>query len=272
MSAHPFSIGELDCVVLQEGGSFIDRDSVAALFPDVARADIEAALGDGEPSGSLNLLLIHSGGGRILVDVGFGEAGPPGMGGALRGLDELGIAPGDIDIIFITHFHADHIAGLCDKAGAPVYANARYITTQAEWEAWMTTWEASSAAEDQALLAQFRSLEDHFTLVSPGDEIAPGVSVVDLAGHTPGQAGLLLESAGQRLLLMVDLLLQAFQFTHLDWHLVFDMDGAAAAETRKRVLAECADEQLLTLFYHLGFPGLGTIARDGEGFAFTPVG
>lgn len=271
MSVHQFSIGELEGAVLQEGSAFMDRANVIARYPNADPADVDAALGDDEPSGSLNLLLINSGGTRILVDVGFGEAGPPGMGGVLRGLGKLGLAPGDIDIIFLTHFHGDHIAGLCDESGAPVYSEAHYITTQAEWDEWTARWAASSAAADQALLERFRALQDRFTFVSAGNEIAPGVTVVDLAGHTQGHAGLLLESQGERLLHVVDLLHQAFQLVHLDWHFGFDSDGAAAVETRRRVLQECADSQILTLFYHLDFPGLGTVARAGTGYAFTPV-
>ena len=271
MSVHQFSIGELECAVLQEGSAFMDRASVIARYPNADPADVDAALGDGEPSGSLNLLLINSGGTRILADVGFGESGPPGMGGVLRGLGRLGLAPGDIDIIFLTHFHGDHIAGLCDESGAPVYPNARYITTQAEWDEWTARWAASGAAADQALLERFRALKDHFTFVSAGDEIAPGVTVVDLAGHTQGHAGLLLESQGERLLHVVDLLHQAFQLVHLDWHFGFDSDGAVAVETRRRVLQECAEGQILTLFYHLDFPGLGTVAQVGTGYAFTPI-
>lgn len=271
MSVHQFSIGELECAVLQEGSAFMDRADVIARYPNADPADVDAALGDDEPSGSLNLLLINSGGTRILADVGFGEAGPPGMGGVLRGLGKLGLAPGDIDIIFLTHFHGDHIAGLCDESGAPVYSEARYITTQAEWNEWTARWATSSAAEDQALLERFRALQDRFTFASAGDEIAPGVTVVDLAGHTQGHAGLLLESQGERLLHVVDLLHQAFQLAHLDWHFGFDSDGAAAGETRRRVLQECADSQILTLFYHLDFPGLGTVARAGTGYVFTPI-
>ena len=271
MSVHLFSTGELECAVLQEGSAFMDRANVIARYPNADPAAVDAALGDDEPSGSLNLLLINSGGTRILADVGFGEAGPPGMGGVLRGLGKLGLAPGDIDIIFLTHFHSDHIAGLCDEAGAPVYTEARYITLQAEWDEWMGRWAASSAAADQALLEKFRSLQDRFTFVSAGDEIAPGVTVVDLAGHTQGHAGLLLESQGERLLHVVDLLHQAFQLQHLDWHFGFDSDGAAAVDTRRRVLQECAERQILTLFYHLDFPGLGTVARAGTGYAFNPI-
>ena len=271
MTVHQFSIGELDCAVLQDGSSFMDRGTVAALYPNASRAEVEAALGDSQPSGSLNLLLINSGGKRILADVGFGESGPPGMGGALRGLGELGLAPDDIDIIFITHFHGDHVAGLVVEEGRLEFSNARFMTTAAEWDEWMGRWAASDSPQDRKNLELFSSLQDRFTFVSAGEEIAPGVSVVDLAGHTQGQAGLLLESAGERLLQVVDLLHQAFQLQHLDWHFGFDSDGAAAVETRRRVLADCAESQILTLFYHLDFPGLGTITRDGAGYAFTPT-
>ena len=227
-----------------------------------------AALGDGEPSGCLNLLYLNSGGQRILADVGFG-ASVPGMGGALKGLAQLGISSADIDIIFLTHFHGDHIAGLCDDAGSPVYANARYICMQAEWDEWMGRW---AAAGDEWNLNRFDGLRERFSFVDDGDEIAPGVQVVALPGHTNGHAGLLLESRGERLLHVVDLLHQAFQLQHTDWHFGFDSDGAAAADTRVKTLNRCVDEGLLTLFYHLEFPGLGKLARAGDAFAFQPIG
>ena len=271
MSVLQLQIGDIACAVLQEGSAFMDRATLAERYPNATPAEVEAALGEGEPSGSLNLLLVNSGGERILADVGFGDSGLPGMGGTLRGLAQMGLSPADIDCIFITHFHGDHIAGLCHADGTPVYANARYITLQAEWDEWMGRWSASDAPLDHLLQERFRGLQHRFTFINAGDEIAPGVTAVDLAGHTLGHAGLLVESKGQRLLHVVDLLHQAFQLRHLDWHFGFDSDGAMAVDTRKRVLAQCADEGILTLFYHLEFPGLGTVTRDGEGYAFEPA-
>ncbi len=267
MSVYELNIGEIACALLQEGAAFMDRDSVIARYPNADPADVAAALGDGEPAGSLNLPLITSGGLRILVDVGFGEA-VPGMGGVLRGLDQLGIAPGDIDLIYLTHFHGDHIAGLCDSSGAPVYANACYLCLQAEWEEWMARWDK---AGDEVNLARFHGLSERFSFVEDGDEIAPGVQVVALPGHTYGHSGLLLESRGERLLHVVDLLHQPFQLEHLDWHFGFDSDGAMAVETRKRTLERCVKEDLLTFFYHLDFPGLGKLRRAGQGYAFEPI-
>ena len=42
-------------------------------------------------------------------------------------LHELGIGPGDIRHVIISHFHADHIAGLRD------FANARFIALEADY-------------------------------------------------------------------------------------------------------------------------------------------
>lgn len=267
MSVYEIKIGDIECAVLQEGAAFMDRDSVIARYPNADPAEVAAALGDEDPAGSLNLPFISSGGSRILVDVGFG-AGVPGMGGVLRGLSSLGMSPGDIDIIYLTHFHADHIAGLFDSDGAPVYANARYLCMRAEWDEWMGRWAADG---DQYNLQRFNSLSQRFSFLADGDEIAPGVTVVALPGHTQGHSGLLLESGGQRLLHVVDLLHQPFQLERLDWHFGFDSDGASAVKTRRQTLERCVDEDLLTLFYHLDFPGLGKLKRAGDAYAFVPL-
>lgn len=272
MSIHQLTIGDIACAVLQEGAAFMDRDSVIARYPNVDPADVAAALGDSEPSGSLNLLAINSGGTRILADVGFGEFGPAGMGGTLRGLAGLGLSPNDIDIVFLTHFHGDHIAGFFTPDGAPVYANAVFVTMQAEWDEWMGRWAASSAEADQQNLTRFKALQDRFKFVTAGDEIAPGVTVVDLKGHTNGHAGLLIESKGERLLHVVDLLHQHFQFANINWHFSFDTDSELAVQTRRRVLQQCVDEEILTLFYHLEFPGLGKVALEDGTFVWNPAG
>ncbi len=272
MSVHQLKVGDIECAVLQEGAAFMDRDSVIARYPNADPAEVAAALGEAQPSGSLKLLTINSGGTRILADVGFGQAGPPGMGGALRGLETLGLSASDIDIVYLTHFHADHIIGLANADGSLAYPEARYVTTQAEWDEWTARWKAFSSAADQGNLERFTSLQDRFSFVSPGDEVAPGVTVVNLEGHTRGHSGLLVESQGERLLHVVDLLHQPFQFSHVGWHFGFDTDGALAVTTRKRVLQQCVDERLLTLFYHLEFPGLGHVTRKGADYVWNPIG
>ena len=274
MTAHLLKIGDIECAVLHEGESDLIAANLSQRYPGVSPAQIDAALAGQKPAGSLNLPYIKSGGMQIIADVGFGEAGRPSAGGTLTALSSLGITPADINIVYLTHFHGDHIAGFFNPDGAPVYPNALYVTTQAEWDEWMGRWSTSESEVDRQNLSRFGALHDCFGFVADGDEIAPGVSVVDLAGHTLGHSGLLIESAGDRLLHVVDILHQPFQFAHTDWHFSFDSDPERAVETRRRTLRRCADEEILTLFYHMPFPGLGRVSVDcdTDAFSFQPVG
>ena len=271
MNARQLKIGDIECAVLHEGETDLIANNLAQRYPGVSQAQIDAALAGQKPAGSLNLPYINSGGARVIADVGFGEAGRPSAGGTAAALQTLGCSPADIDIVYITHFHGDHIAGFFNPDGAPAYPSARYLTTQAEWEEWMGRWAGSSAAADQQNLSRFSALRDRFHFVSAGDEIAPGVSVVDLAGHTQGHSGLLLESGGERLLHLVDILHQPFQFAHTGWRFSFDSDPERAVETRRRVLRQCADEGILTLFYHMPFPGLGRVSIEDDAFRWNPI-
>ncbi|MCY4062801.1 MAG: MBL fold metallo-hydrolase [Chloroflexi bacterium] len=271
MSAHPLKIGDIKCAVLHEGESDLIADNLAARYPGVTPGQIDAALAGQKPSGSLNLPYINSGGKHIIADVGFGAAGRPSAGGTEAALKSLNLAPAEIDIVYLTHFHGDHIAGLADDAGQLAFPNASYMTTQAEWDEWTARWSASDAPQDQKTLDLFTSLQDRFSFASPGDEIAPGLSVVDLKGHTLGHSGLLIESGGERLLHVVDLLHQPFQFANTDWHFSFDSDAELAVETRRRVLQQCADEEILTLFYHMPFPGLGKVSGENDVYRWNPI-
>jgi glyoxylase-like metal-dependent hydrolase (beta-lactamase superfamily II) len=101
-------------------------------------------------------------------------------------------------------------------------------------------------------------------------ELLPGIWSIPAPGHTPGHIGLLFESQGQTLLDLSDTLHTRVQFTHPDWSPRFDTDGKKAAQTRKEMLTIAAEENHLTLFYHLAHPGLGTIQQKGEGFKWQP--
>ena len=271
MTVHPLKIGDVECAVLHEGESDLIADNLAARYPGVTPGQIDAALAGQKPSGSLNLPYIYSGGKHIIADVGFGEAGRPAAGNTEFALNSMGVNKEDIDIVYLTHFHGDHIAGLADAAGALSFPNARYITTQAEWDEWIARWSAADAPQDQANLALFESLQDKFSFASAGDEIAPGITVVDLKGHTRGHSGLLVESGGERLLHVVDLLHQPFQFANTDWHFSFDSEPELAVETRRRILQRCADEDLLTLFYHMPFPGVGRVSIEDGALVWNPI-
>jgi glyoxylase-like metal-dependent hydrolase (beta-lactamase superfamily II) len=99
-----------------------------------------------------------------------------------------------------------------------------------------------------------------------------GLTAVPIPGHTPGQIALLFESQSEKLLHMADLLHNPMQFAHPEWSPTFDVDIRCSVPTRRKVLDQAASENLLTLFYHLTFPGLGWVRQAETGFRWQPLG
>ena len=76
-----------------------------------------ASLGSGSKG---NGTLVRIGGEQFLVDCGFSTKQ------AEKRLNRLGIAPGDLSAILVTHEHSDHsggVAALAYKYALPVYAS-----------------------------------------------------------------------------------------------------------------------------------------------------
>jgi glyoxylase-like metal-dependent hydrolase (beta-lactamase superfamily II) len=269
---YQFTVGDISCAALHEGGSTIDIAGLKGRHPDVSEDELSAALGGKtETINSLNCLYIDANGTKILADTGFGAVRRPPMGNVEPALASIGVQPEDINIVYLTHFHGDHIIGLHNAEGQPTYPNARYVTSNAEWAEWMERWEQSEQEAHKNLLQMIKSLVDKFSFVDDGDEVVPGVKAVLAPGHTLGQTGLLVESNGEGFIHNADVLHQPFQFAHPEWHVSFDSDKPLAAETRRNVLERCANENLLAMFYHLPFPGVGRVARDGDVYRWQPV-
>lgn len=76
---------------------------------------------------------------------------------------------------------------------------------------------------------------------------------------------------GQTLFHLVDVALDPFQLAHPDWVAVFDFDLAQVVATRRRLFDRAADDRSLVLAYHSPFPGLGRVARAGEGWTWEPA-
>ena len=105
-----------------------------------------------------------------------------------------------------------------------------------------------------------------------GREVAPGVTAINAAGHTPGHTAVAITSGAGRMLALGDTANHPAVFVrHPDWSAVFDMDADAARATRRRILDMAATERMQVAFYHAPFPATGYVAREGAGFRMVPV-
>jgi glyoxylase-like metal-dependent hydrolase (beta-lactamase superfamily II) len=224
----------------------------------------------------VNTFLLHLPDRLVLVDGGCGAAMGPTLGRLAGNLAAVGVRPEDIDSILVTHLHPDHIGGLVDAAGQAVFRNAELIVHEADATYWSddaVLAQAPDGMEKQFVLlsrATLAAYRDRTRRVTDGDPLA-GITAVPAPGHTPGHTGWLISSGGAALLIWGDIVhLPGIQFAHPEAGMAFDVDGAQAIATRRRIMDMAATDRLRVAGMHMDFPGFGHVVRAGGAYAFVP--
>nr|WP_246669014.1 MBL fold metallo-hydrolase [Ancylobacter sp. TS-1] len=246
---------------------------------DQVNAALEAAFQPKDVmSIQFNPLLINNGGKLTLIDTGNGpQPGNATVGKLRANLAWAGVKPADIQTVVISHFHGDHINGLRAEDGGLAFPNAEIMVPEAEWAFWMDEGEESRAPD--ALKANFQNVKRVFKDIDSkvarfawDKEVVPGLTAVDAAGHTPGHTAFVLASGEGKLFIQSDVTNTPILFApNPDWQVQFDMDGAKAAQTRKRIYDMLAAERLQLTGYHYPFPATGFIRKSGDGYEAVPA-
>jgi glyoxylase-like metal-dependent hydrolase (beta-lactamase superfamily II) len=214
----------------------------------------------------INAVLVRAPDATILVDTGVGPEPRSFMSGAgARLIDELarrGTRPEDVDVVVHTHLHVDHVGW------DGHFPAARYVVHRDDWSFFMTS---ESLGRRPHLDEKLSPLEKagRVKLLTGEADVAEGVRAVPTPGHTPGHMSVRLESGGERLIVLGDVVVHEAQVADPGLVYVSDEDAALAAETRKRVLAELADDGTAMIAGH--FVGVGRVTRADGGFSRLPV-
>jgi len=227
---------------------------------------------------SVNGYLINTGTKLVLIDTGAAGLFGPTLGNLLANLKAAGYQPEQVDEIYITHMHPDHVGGLL-AGGQPAFPNAIVRADQHDADFWLSKDAMDKAPADakstfqgaQAALAPYVAA-GKFKPFDGNTELVPGIKAVAARGHTPGHSTYLVQSQGQTLALWGDLMhVAAIQFAQPSVTIQFDSDSKAAAVQRKKAYAEAAKQGYLVGSAHLSFPGLGHLRAEGKGYTFVPV-
>jgi glyoxylase-like metal-dependent hydrolase (beta-lactamase superfamily II) len=281
-------IGDLEVTPLNDGVvPYKTRD----VLPTATDQQIQHFLSDNaltDPVGmSYNGFLINTGSKLILVDTGSGgklEDDPSfhGTGRLMANLRAAGYRPEQVDEVFITHRGQDHVGGLTTR-GVMAFPNAIVHAPRAEFDVVVDP-DKQKALLERAHGSAFvkgwiKFAQDAFApyiaagrfQLFDGDASFPsGVHALATPGHTPGHTSYVIESRGERLILLGDLVLSPLQFIDPALGSRFDSKPADAAAQRVRILSDAAQSHAWVAGGHIPFPAIGHVLRDATGFRFVP--
>ena len=273
------TLGDFEITALSDGTVALPVDK---LLTNTTPAKVEAALKNAHMKApvetSVNAYLINTGSKLVLIDAGAGSLFGPTLGKLVASLKASGYQPAQVDEIYITHMHADHVGGLVAN-GKIVFPNATVRAAKAEGEFWL-----SQANMDKAPAEAKDFFKGAMASLNPyvkagkykpfeGDtELVPGIRAVAALGHTPGHTIYEIASKDQKLVVWGDLMhVAAVQFAEPGVAIQFDADSPKAVEARKKAYADAAKQGYLAAIAHVSFPGLGFVRTEGAGYEWIPV-
>ena len=227
---------------------------------------------------NFTVFLVKSPESTMIVDTGGGPGPHEAMGGAegqlMSGLESQGVSPEDIDHVFFSHLHFDHIGwALHQNPGAestPVFPNARYVISTMEWKHWTQPDILSSSPVEQAIYP----LEKLGLVDLTDDEtpLATGIRALATPGHTPGHQSLLVESGGETAIIAGDVLHNTLQFEMPDLCADFDEDKPTARATRRKLLERLAADRTMSTFGHLLIDSnIGHVIKVEDKYSWQPL-
>lgn len=284
-ATYPFKIGDYQCFVINDDSMVWTADyliGTAMTQEQLARAALEFNVDPDKIPVSINNLLVSTGRKNVLIDAGSGKRPYPGEreGKLLQNLDALGLRPGDIDDIVITHSDYDHIGGILDQDGQPEFPNAHYYLSANSWAYWSSgegrhkiaalhDWPAERL---DFVWGTYSAIQDRLTILEYGVEFLPGFRLYSAYGHRYDHDVLKIEASGEKLIHLADGLLHPVIMADRSWYYTYDVGPEQAIETKERLLEWCVSEEALVFATHFPFPGLGTIHRRDAQWQWHPVG
>jgi glyoxylase-like metal-dependent hydrolase (beta-lactamase superfamily II) len=262
MEAPPtLQIGEFTIAFLSDG---IWRNDGGCMFGVVPRELWQREHpADDQNRIRLNLTcpLIIRGRDVIVVDTGIGNRLSAverrifdhGEGWLIDGLRALGMEPGDVTHVILSHLHFDHCGGIVRRRAAggfePAFPRARILVQRDELD-------LARGTRNERLRAAYRHVAECLEPVDgmieamAGDaEIVPGVSAIVSGGHTEGHQVTIVQSGGASFVHLADIVPTR---SHMrgPWNQAYDLDAIRTMESKAGYLARAVAERWWISFAH----------------------
>ena len=272
-------VGEFEVTVLSDG--VLPMPAMNLLQGDRARVadDLRHNFLGPEVETSHNSFLVNTGAKLVLIDAGAGTLLGPRAGQLVDNLRAAGYRPEQVDEIYLTHMHTDHVGGLMTGTDR-TFPNAIVRVNKREIDYWLSeaNMHAAPTAAKRFFDAASASLVPYMQagrleVFEDETSLLPGVRALPAYGHTPGHAMYMVKSGAEKLLLWGDIVHVAqVQFDDPAVTISYDVDPTEAEQEHWRQFAAAAKNGYLVGGAHISFPGLGHVRGDGDiAYTFIPL-
>ncbi len=274
-------MGQFEITALYDGAIELDTKLLHNTTPtELNKLLARMFVGNPMMQTAVNAYLINTGKNLVLVDAGAAKLFGPGLGFILQNMKAAGYETSQVDTVIITHLHPDHVGGLTDADGKPLFPKARIMVAKEDNDFWLS--QEVAAKSPEVMQPFFKMARDaaapylagkQWHTFTAGSVPVPGITAVKANGHTPGHTAFSVDSGRQKLLIWGDLVhAHAVQFANPGVSIEFDIDEKQAIATRRSIFKTMAISKALVAGMHLPFPGIGHVRADGkESYRWVPI-
>ena len=222
--------------------------------------------------------LLRGHGRTVLVDDGLGDKFNDKLRDIYRvepepslehSLAAVGVKPGDVTDVVLTHLHFDHAGGLLLADGSRAFPRATVVAQRAEWEIALGGNSRLVASYDQPEIQLVRDWGEDGA--ADGErEVLPGVSVVPTGGHSAGHQAIVVRGTGDgatTLAFFGDLCMRPWA-ANPRWVTAFDDFPLDSVEIKGSLFARAADEGWTVALSHESKVPIGRLVRDRDRFRY----
>lgn len=252
-------VGELEVFALSDKRFVIDATRLAKLPQSEWTQALAQSFKTDPGLKCVTAYAIRKGSTVVLVNAGRGVRQGGDLGQVTENLKAAGISPDEVSAVFLTSLHADQVSGLLGNDEQRQFKNAQLYASPEAMVHWLADHHYVQAPDEQkvAFATTITSVMPYvksgkLQAAETGVSLVPGLSVLPLAGGTPGSVGYLIDAGGQKLLITGD--------------------GTASITDHRRNLSQAAKQRWMVADGYAPFPGFERVQLKAGGvLSHAPV-